>query len=193
MRILATYSLGHTDTGITDGQGLGLLVGDDVNAQVLARVELAGVGQGLVADLVQGIGGVGNKFSQEDFLVGVDGVDDEREKLRDLSLELESLSHCDGYLKENCLVKGNVSWIVQQGVGKCESSCLVHREQITECCEDFDARLESRNRSQLSNEYQPSKAFHQFLRFRQSMPNERKSDEQAREAAGRKAGRAKLT
>lgn len=100
--MVSTYSLGHTNTGITDGQGLGLLVGDDVNAQVLARVELAGVGQRLVADLVQGIGGVGDKFSQEDLLVGVDGVDDEGEKLRDLSLELESLSHGEGYQRKMC-------------------------------------------------------------------------------------------
>jgi hypothetical protein len=98
-----TYSLGHTNTGITDGEGLVLKVGDDVNAEVLARLELGGVAQSLVADLVQSIRGIGNKFSKEDFLVGVDGVDDQGEKLRDLSLELESLSHCDGYLKENCL------------------------------------------------------------------------------------------
>lgn len=92
-----TYSLGHTNTGITDGKGLGLLVGDNVDAQILARVELARVGERLVADLVEGIGGVGDKLSQENLLVGVDGVDDEGEKLRDLSLELESLRHCEGY------------------------------------------------------------------------------------------------
>ncbi|KAI9155186.1 putative sterol O-acyltransferase 2 [Paramyrothecium foliicola] len=91
-----TYSLGHTNTGITDGKGLGLLVGDDVDAEVLARVKLAGVGQSLVADLVEGIGGVGHQLTEEDLLVRVDGVDDEGEKLRDLSLELESLRHGGG-------------------------------------------------------------------------------------------------
>jgi hypothetical protein len=61
---LVTYSLGHTDTSIADGKSLGLLVGDDVDAQVL---------------------------------VGVDSVDDQREQLRDLSLELECLGgHVDG-------------------------------------------------------------------------------------------------
>ena len=35
---------------------------------------------------------VGDEFSQEDLLVGVDGVDDEGEQLRDLSLELEGLT-----------------------------------------------------------------------------------------------------
>lgn len=94
------YSLGHTDTGIPDGEGLVLLVGDDVNAEVLARVELGGVGQSLIADLVEGIGGVRHQFSQEDLLVRVDGVDDQRQQLRNLSLELESLRHFEMCGKE---------------------------------------------------------------------------------------------
>lgn len=94
-KVVDEVSLGHTDTGILDGQSLVLLVGDDVDAEILASVQLAGVGQRLIADLVEGIGGVGDKFSEEDLLVGVDCVDDEGEKLRDLSLELESLSHLE--------------------------------------------------------------------------------------------------
>jgi hypothetical protein len=94
---LVTYSLGHTDTSIADGKSLSLLVGDDVDAQVLARVELAGVGKSLIADLVKGIRRVGDEFSEENLLVGVDSVDDQREQLRDLSLELECLGgHVDG-------------------------------------------------------------------------------------------------
>lgn len=95
-----TYSLGHTDTAVADGKGLVLLVGDDIDAEVLARLELAGVAQSLVADLVQGIGGIGNQFTEEDFLVGVDSVDDEGEELRDLSLELEGLGHCGGWVSK---------------------------------------------------------------------------------------------
>ena len=97
-RVSGTYSFGHTNTGIPDGQRLRLLVRDDVDPEVLGRVELAGVGEGFIADLVKGVGGVGDEFSQEDLLVGVDCVDDEGEKLRDLSLELESLAgrHGDG-------------------------------------------------------------------------------------------------
>lgn len=93
---MSTYSLGHTNTGITDGEGLVLQVGDDVDAQVLARVELGGVREGLVTDLVQGIGGVGDKLTEENLLVGVDGVNDQPKQLRDLSLELEGLRHCGG-------------------------------------------------------------------------------------------------
>jgi hypothetical protein len=92
---LETYSLGHTDTGIPNRKGLVLLVGNDVDAQVLAGVQLAGIRERLIADLVERIRGIGDKFSEEDLLVGVDGVDDQREQLRDLSLELESLRHLD--------------------------------------------------------------------------------------------------
>jgi hypothetical protein len=37
------------------------------------------------------IRGVGNEFAEEDLLVGVEGVDDERKQLVDLSLEGEGL------------------------------------------------------------------------------------------------------
>ena len=35
-----TYSLGHANTGIADGEGLVLLVGDDVDTEILAGVQL---------------------------------------------------------------------------------------------------------------------------------------------------------
>lgn len=71
-----TYSLGHTNTGIPDGQSLVLLVGNDVDAQILVGVELGGIREGLIADLVKGIGGVGDQLTHEDLLVGVDSVND---------------------------------------------------------------------------------------------------------------------
>lgn len=111
---MATYSLGHANTGITDGQGLVLFVGDDVNSEVLARVKLAGVRKGLVSNLVESIGGVGDKFSKENLLVRVDGVDDEGEKLRDLSLELEGLSHRVGYQKEIVTVENMLALEVEE-------------------------------------------------------------------------------
>jgi homospermidine synthase len=55
------------------------------------RVEHRLVGERLVADLVERIGRVGDELAQEDLLVRVEGVDDEREKLVDLSLEGECL------------------------------------------------------------------------------------------------------
>ncbi len=53
-----TYSLGHADTGVLDGESLVCLIRDDIDPQVFARVELAGVGKGLIADLVKRIGRV---------------------------------------------------------------------------------------------------------------------------------------
>lgn len=89
----STYSLGHTNTAILDGKSLVDLVGDDIDSQVLAAVKLAWVCERLISDLVQGIGAVRDKLSQEDLLVRVDSVDNEAQKLGDLSLELESFGN----------------------------------------------------------------------------------------------------
>jgi hypothetical protein len=66
--------LGHTDASITDGEDLILLVGGDANVQFLLGVELTGVGEGGVADFVEGIGAVRNQLSKENFLVRVESV-----------------------------------------------------------------------------------------------------------------------
>lgn len=54
---------GHTNTGVTEGEDLVLFVGDDADEEVLPRVKDRGVGQRLVADLVEGIGGVRDELS----------------------------------------------------------------------------------------------------------------------------------
>jgi len=51
------------------------------------RIKDGSVSEGLVTDFVQCITGVGNKLTKEDFLVGVEGVDNQREKLIDISRE----------------------------------------------------------------------------------------------------------
>ena len=40
-------------------------------------LNFVGIGDGLVTDLVQGIRGVGDQLSQENLLVGVEGIDDQ--------------------------------------------------------------------------------------------------------------------
>ena len=97
--VVDKVGLGHTDTSVLDGEGLVCLIRNDVETEVLVGVELARVRKGLVADLVKRIGTVGDQFSEEDLLVGVDGVDDEGKKLRDLGLELECLGHDDGCVR----------------------------------------------------------------------------------------------
>lgn len=66
--------LGHTNTRINDSENLVLLVGDDTDVEVLASVEDRRVGEGRVADLVEGIGGVRDDFPEEDLLVRVECV-----------------------------------------------------------------------------------------------------------------------
>ena len=73
-------------------------VGDELDLQLLGRVELGGVGERLVADLVAGIAGVGDEHSEEDLLVRVEGVDDEGHQLGDLGLEGEGLGLGLGHL-----------------------------------------------------------------------------------------------
>ena len=78
-----------TNSSVHDGQRLVGLVRSDLDVQVLACFQLLRLGQGLVADLVQGVGRVRNEFAQEDFLVAVEGVDDQAHQLRDFGLEGE--------------------------------------------------------------------------------------------------------
>jgi len=74
-------SLGHAHTRVDDADGLVGFVGLDVDEELLLCLEDGLVSQTLVTDLVKGIRGVGNQLAQEDFLVAVEGVDDEGEQL----------------------------------------------------------------------------------------------------------------
>ena len=114
-----TYSLGHTNTGVTESQSLVLHVGDDVDTKVLVGVELGRVRQGLIPNLVQRIRGVGDQLSQENLLVGVDSVDNEREQLRDLSLELESFGR-----HGECVISGRKGVTIGGG-GELLAFCIL--------------------------------------------------------------------
>jgi hypothetical protein len=54
-------------------------------------LEQAGVVQGLEAQLVAGVGGVGNQLAQEDLAVAVEGVDHQLKQLLHFGLEAEGL------------------------------------------------------------------------------------------------------
>ena len=73
-KVVDHISLGHTNTGIADGENLILLVGNDTDEQILAAVEHRWVGERLVANFVESIGGVRDDLTKEDLLVGVEGV-----------------------------------------------------------------------------------------------------------------------
>ena len=57
---------------------------DDVDVELWVGLQHRLVGERLEADLVERIGGVGDELPQEDLLVGVERVDDERQQLIDL-------------------------------------------------------------------------------------------------------------
>ena len=79
---------GHANAVIRDGNGAGVFIKGDANSQV-ALVELdARILQALKVELVDGIARVGDKLAQEDFLIGVDGVDHEVEQFFALGLKL---------------------------------------------------------------------------------------------------------
>ena len=56
-------------------------------AKLAVALEQALVGQRLEAQLVAGVGGVGDQLPQEDLLVAVEGVDHQIQQLADLGLE----------------------------------------------------------------------------------------------------------
>ena len=47
--------LGHADTGVLDGQGLGLPVGGDLDKEFLLSFQFRSVGKGLITDFIQSI------------------------------------------------------------------------------------------------------------------------------------------
>ena len=74
-QVILQLLLAHADTVVADGEQPGLGVGVDGDAEVLPLEPHVFVRQGPVAQLVDGIAGVGDNFPQKDLLVGVDGVD----------------------------------------------------------------------------------------------------------------------
>jgi hypothetical protein len=77
----------HTDTGISEDKGIGCFVWDDFDFEVWLIFDQIWIGEGFVSDFVQSIGGVGDKFSEENFFVGVESVNDETHQLLDISIE----------------------------------------------------------------------------------------------------------
>lgn len=83
---------GHADTSVSEGEGVGGFVGDNLDFEVGFIVGDVWVSEGFVSDFVEGIWGVGDEFSEENFFVGVEGVDDETHQLLDVGVEGEVFS-----------------------------------------------------------------------------------------------------
>ena len=72
--VIHHVGLGHTDARVTDSENFILLIGNDEDIQVLAGVEHRRFREGGIANFVEGVGGVGDELTQEDLLVGVEGI-----------------------------------------------------------------------------------------------------------------------
>lgn len=74
------------------GQSVGGFVWDDVDLEAGLVLDNIWVSERFVSDFVQSIRGVGDEFSQEDLLVGIESVDDQAHQLLDVGVESEMLS-----------------------------------------------------------------------------------------------------
>ena len=79
---------GHTDAVIGDGQGPVLRVPGDGNGELIPVDAHLVIGEGGVGQLVDGIGGIGDDFPEEDLPVGIDGVDHQVQQTLGLGFEL---------------------------------------------------------------------------------------------------------
>ena len=77
-QVVNQVGLGHTNTSVSDGEALVLLVGSDSDVELLLAVENRLVGKRLVSNLVEGIGRVGlrnGKGALAEYLVLFTSVD----------------------------------------------------------------------------------------------------------------------
>ena len=67
-QVVDQVGLGHADTAVLDGEGVVGLVGDEVDEQLWLGLQHSLVCEGLEADLVNGIAGIADQLTKEDFL-----------------------------------------------------------------------------------------------------------------------------
>ncbi len=87
--VLDDFLPAHADAVVADGQRARLAVEGDADLEVGVVFIDRGIRQALEAQLVGGVGGVGNQFAQENVLVGIQGMDHQLQQLFDFGLEAE--------------------------------------------------------------------------------------------------------
>lgn len=86
----------HANAVVANGDGAGLGIVLDLDAQFAVTLVECIVIQRLIAQLVAGIGSVGNHLTQEDLPVGVQGVNHQIQQLFDFGLEAQGFFMGDG-------------------------------------------------------------------------------------------------
>ena len=79
-QIVNQIRLGHTDTPITNGEGLLLRVRFNVDLHVFTSILKGLIGQHQKADLLKGIGSIGDQLTKEDILVRICNTNTKRKK-----------------------------------------------------------------------------------------------------------------
>ena len=86
-QIVDKLVLTHPNAAVGDGQRLGRLVGGDDNVKQRRLFQKRWCGNGLVTQLVQRIGRIGNQLTQENIPVGINRMHHELQKLGHFRLE----------------------------------------------------------------------------------------------------------
>ena len=90
-RLSMSSASAHADAVVADRQRLRRLVGGKLDLELGIVGDEFGLGDRLIAQLVAGIGGIGDEFAQEDVAVGIDRMHHEMQELGDFRLELMGL------------------------------------------------------------------------------------------------------
>mmetsp|Transcript_65899 Transcript_65899/g.174744 ORF Transcript_65899/g.174744 Transcript_65899/m.174744 type:complete len:435 (-) Transcript_65899:40-1344(-) len=83
----------HANTRVLDRNCRIGLVRDDFDEEIRLGFDFLWICDGLVANLVKGIGRIRNQLTEKDFFVGVECVDDQAHQLLNVGIEGESLRH----------------------------------------------------------------------------------------------------
>ena len=89
--VLNNLLFAHADAVVRDAERSGFGVRSDADFPLLGEF---GIGECEEARLVNGVGGIGDEFAQENFFVGVDGVDHHVQKFADFRLKTHIFHIC---------------------------------------------------------------------------------------------------
>ena len=78
---------GHADAIVREGQRLGVGIDRDLDRERSAVLDQFRLGDRLVAQLLAGVGGVGDEFADENLPVGIDRMDHQLQQARNVGLE----------------------------------------------------------------------------------------------------------
>ena len=78
---------GHADAIVREGQGLGVRIDRDFDRERRAVLDQFRLGDRFVAQLLAGVGGVGDELADENLPVGIDRMDHEMQQARNVGLE----------------------------------------------------------------------------------------------------------